>query len=1070
MRPRRRQIPFRLIVSLLLVVLFCHQAHSQSWIYQKSNTTEDIRRASFADSLNGISVTFPLNLSFQTSDGGKTWNQQLSRGLVWDVSMLDANTAFEVNENGEVYRSTNSGFSWQYLSKIVHNFSTITIYGLSFYNDKHGIGVGIESPNGTVRTAATTDGGLTWSLQQLAQSAALEDVAYFDSLTAVAASGQGVWRTTNGGASWNGVLPANSRAVSFLNKTDGVVGGQISGNWGIFRTTDGGATWSQEADTGMEIESVAMIDTNGEVAVGWNGYGGFIKMTTDRGAHWTVQSCPYDLHHVSFPDAHHGYIFGAQGTILTYSPTAGYPWPNDVTIFPPDNYPTASVNIPGLSPYSVRLAWNCDVNISLTHSRIQFSTDPSFSAGGILVDSLVPIGGSTFLNTSLIVGNLSKRTTYYWRLAWQNVNNLQSAWSDTWSFTTSGASLGGQIYNDVNRNGVQDTLEPAMPNAQLQLSGKLSGVLQADITGRFFLDGIDSGSYTITSLMEYPWRISQPDTNLVVVHVNANDSLSGNDFGWYYPWNSVNGTVFIDQNENGFLDAGESGSAGWMVRIHESSYNDSMLVDGSGYYHFDHVPLGYIQVWVDVPPGWEQIYPQYQFGYNLPMLHYDTHYGSANFAMHSIPDRSRVSMLAIEANGIFSAHLGFGVRGGATDGIWRVDTASTIIDYSEGEVELPPIQSGSFDVRFKHPPNGRGKFGNGAWVDMRAMVSPAQVDTYLVAFLPGDYYGGAYPMTFTWSKDVVGDAYDGPVSIIVAGQPAPIDMKLANSLTVSDPGIKSFLIVAQRPHLTFLYDEGWNLLSLDVTPWSDQQSDLFPYSNGPAFSYAPGVGYTAAESIVPGAGYWLSFQLAASEVGFTGQLHTSAVVDVVEGWNLIGTISTPVAVSSIETNPPGIQAGNFFGYKHSSYVVADTLRPKYAYWVKMHQAGQLTLSSGSTVPSSSRIRIVPVPGELPPAPPLVDGVIGNRPPALPKQFALGQNYPNPFNPTTKVSFSILDRSFVSLKVYNVLGREVGAIVGEELAPGEYTRMWDASNMPSGVYFYRLVAGRFTQVRKMLLVR
>ncbi len=89
---------------------------------------------------------------------------------------------------------------------------------------------------------------------------------------------------------------------------------------------------------------------------------------------------------------------------------------------------------------------------------------------------------------------------------------------------------------------------------------------------------------------------------------------------------------------------------------------------------------------------------------------------------------------------------------------------------------------------------------------------------------------------------------------------------------------------------------------------------------------------------------------------------------------------------------------------------------------------------------------------------------------LPTVFALNQNYPNPFNPTTTISFALPSRSFVSLKVFDILGREVSTIVSGELQAGSYTRQWNASAFASGVYFYRLQAGSFVQTRKLVLLR
>ncbi len=97
-------------------------------------------------------------------------------------------------------------------------------------------------------------------------------------------------------------------------------------------------------------------------------------------------------------------------------------------------------------------------------------------------------------------------------------------------------------------------------------------------------------------------------------------------------------------------------------------------------------------------------------------------------------------------------------------------------------------------------------------------------------------------------------------------------------------------------------------------------------------------------------------------------------------------------------------------------------------------------------------------------------VPASSPTVRPERFTLDQNYPNPFNPVTAIRFSIPETRVVTLKVYDLLGREVARLVDERLAPGTYTVSWDANNVTSGVYFYRLTAGDYSEVKKMLLVR
>jgi hypothetical protein len=94
----------------------------------------------------------------------------------------------------------------------------------------------------------------------------------------------------------------------------------------------------------------------------------------------------------------------------------------------------------------------------------------------------------------------------------------------------------------------------------------------------------------------------------------------------------------------------------------------------------------------------------------------------------------------------------------------------------------------------------------------------------------------------------------------------------------------------------------------------------------------------------------------------------------------------------------------------------------------------------------------------------------------PVKFSLEQNYPNPFNPTTKIKYTVpvtlseVEGSLVTLKVYDVLGNEIATLVNEEKPAGSYEVEFDGNNLPSGIYFYQLQAGQFTQTKKMLLIK
>jgi aryl-phospho-beta-D-glucosidase BglC (GH1 family) len=88
----------------------------------------------------------------------------------------------------------------------------------------------------------------------------------------------------------------------------------------------------------------------------------------------------------------------------------------------------------------------------------------------------------------------------------------------------------------------------------------------------------------------------------------------------------------------------------------------------------------------------------------------------------------------------------------------------------------------------------------------------------------------------------------------------------------------------------------------------------------------------------------------------------------------------------------------------------------------------------------------------------------------PLHFQLSNNYPNPFNPVTTIPFQIQQRSYVTLKIYDLLGREVATIFSGELNAGNYTQQWNAEGFSSGVYFYRLTANNFSSMKKLVLLK
>lgn len=89
---------------------------------------------------------------------------------------------------------------------------------------------------------------------------------------------------------------------------------------------------------------------------------------------------------------------------------------------------------------------------------------------------------------------------------------------------------------------------------------------------------------------------------------------------------------------------------------------------------------------------------------------------------------------------------------------------------------------------------------------------------------------------------------------------------------------------------------------------------------------------------------------------------------------------------------------------------------------------------------------------------------------IPDKYYLSQNYPNPFNPTTTIPFSLPKKSRVTIEIYNSLGEKVSTLESKTLPAGAYRYEWDSEGLASGIYFYKMVADNFTEIRKMILLK
>jgi len=278
------------------------------------------------------------------------------------------------------------------------------------------------------------------------------------------------------------------------------------------------------------------------------------------------------------------------------------------------------------------------------------------------------------------------------------------------------------------------------------------------------------------------------------------------------------------------------------------------------------------------------------------------------------------------------------------------------------------------------------------------------------------------------------------------------------------PGDSSFtgaawVFAATTINSQFAVQDKWNIVSVPLTMGDYTKTVLFPTAATDAYTFDGG--YVSYDTLENGKGYWLKYT-SGGMISHDGLVSTEDTIDVAEGWNMVGSLSSSISIANVSSIPGGIVTSDFYAYD-GAYTRSSTLEPGKGYWVKAGQSGQLVMSSIVVQTPENRIRIQDT-HELPPPPP------GGLSSLIPGLYSLDQNYPNPFNPTTTIRYTLPAASHVKLSVFNILGEAVLTLVDERQEAGVKTVSLNAGDLPSGVYTYRIRAGAFTDVKRMLLLK
>jgi photosystem II stability/assembly factor-like uncharacterized protein len=906
---------------------------------------------------------------------------------------------------------------------------TTLIKDIFFINDKTGWACGNND-----YMIRTTNGGTNWNNISTSSNNHFEAVYFFDANTGFAAGAsptQGrAWKTTNGGANWSivaGPISGTFKDIYFVNSSTG----WICSTNGIYRTTDGGANWSSLISVGTSLTSFYFINENTGWAAGSGGVAKSVYKSTNGGVNWILQTSGLAAipMAINFSDANNGRVSGASG-FFSITTNGGTNWITQTSPGASDLFTHSFINsATGWAAGTNNIHFTTNSGASWVN---QISTDEIRAIHSVSTQVKYAAGTNIFKTTTAGFG---LQTPTNFTLTPVSTSQINLSWTDN--------ATGEDSYIIERKTGFGnwEIIAALNPNTTAYQNTGLTS--NNEYMYRVYPKKLSfTGAYvegTIRTLLETP--VNQSPVN------NAYLTTDTVTFRWSAPAGAIVCTLQVATDasfSNIVYQATPFGS-----NPTSSLIPSGILQQGTTYYW--RVMARNFSTYSEFSATTNFTYGNSNYGSNNQSGNNLYYFANSTSAANPSPTkpsynwRDTSGSIDMILNGTLKMTLGEGTADDGRFDLINVLPAGRSIrffgtNYQNVYIGTSGIVAFSvFNTLYYEPANSlpsvlvpNGIFGfwkdldfTDADVPVNRLCYKVTSDELIITFMRAPIYQAS-------ATDYVS------FQIIIKHSPSPVVNSKIEVMYNYDQTGSSFITKYNNNIL------GAYLIGLQGSS-STSQILQYRYLNH------------SQQLITPGPMFGSNLALAFGPDANALPVELSSFTSQVSGNNVNLNWATASEINNsgfdIERKVSGSNEWKKINFVQGNGTTNES--KNYSYEDKNVTSGKYTYRL-KQIDFNGNYEYFNLSNEI---------EIG-----VPKKFNLSQNYPNPFNPNTVISYQLSVERFVSLKVYDIAGKEVVNLVNKIQKAGYYIVEFNAGNLASGMYFYRIQAGDFSAVKKMVLVK